>query len=264
MQWWLVFLAVSVLFLVLEWRWPAEQGHGLRGRLRNIGFSLLFVVFGSFCVQLTLGLTQGFTRELVPFSGWLRSFGSIVATLFIGDCIYYWYHRAQHRFSPLWMLHELHHADDQLNATTSRRTYFLEKPVQFLIIVLPSLLLVQSVPFLSFARMDPVGLSLYPYIAILWLVFTHANIRLSFGRFTVVATGPQYHRIHHSVEPAHIDKNFAQFFPVLDRLFGTYAHPAPNEFPKTGTPHLAADARIIETQLRPFKQWLNAFKSGNS
>jgi sterol desaturase/sphingolipid hydroxylase (fatty acid hydroxylase superfamily) len=34
-------------------------------------------------------------------------------------------------------------------------------------------------------------------------------------------TSPQYHRIHHSLKPAHFDKNFAAWFPLWDILFRT-------------------------------------------
>lgn len=58
----------------------------------------------------------------------------------------------------------------------------------------------------------------------------HANARVSFGRvFEHLLVSPRYHRLHHAIAapgapkgsgtPVH--SNFAQLFPVWDRIFGT-------------------------------------------
>jgi hypothetical protein len=87
------------------------------------------------------------------------------------------------------------------------------------------------------------------------LIFSHANLRLSLGPLESLVCGPQVHRIHHSRLPAHRDRNFAQYFPFLDRLFGTYHAPAAGEFPPTGVPGLASDAPIGTALMRPFRIW---------
>lgn len=66
----------------------------------------------------------------------------------------------------------------------------------------------------------------------------HLNMRVSFGRLALVLNNPQYHRIHHSTEPQHRDKNFCKMFPVFDVIFGTAWRPGKDEFPNTGLlPH---------------------------
>jgi sterol desaturase/sphingolipid hydroxylase (fatty acid hydroxylase superfamily) len=62
----------------------------------------------------------------------------------------------------------------------------------------------------------------------------HLNMRVSLGRFGLCLNNPQYHRIHHSVEPQHRDKNFCKMFPLFDVIFGTAWKPGKDEFPKTG------------------------------
>jgi sterol desaturase/sphingolipid hydroxylase (fatty acid hydroxylase superfamily) len=44
----------------------------------------------------------------------------------------------------------------------------------------------------------------------------------------------RFHRIHHSVEPKHFEKNFGIMFTVWDQLFRTAYFPRPDEWPKTG------------------------------
>ncbi len=81
-------------------------------------------------------------------------------------------------------------------------------------------------------------LSPHAFVAFLlfrcWGFVNHANVRIDFGPLTGVIAGPQWHRIHHSTDPHHRDRNFATFFPFIDRLFGTYYAPAVGEYPATG------------------------------
>ncbi|WP_456669859.1 sterol desaturase family protein [Bradyrhizobium sp. USDA 3240] len=46
---------------------------------------------------------------------------------------------------------------------------------------------------------------------------------------------PQWHRIHHSVEMEHQDKNFAAFFPFWDILFGMACVPKQDEYLQQGS-----------------------------
>ena len=45
---------------------------------------------------------------------------------------------------------------------------------------------------------------------------------------------PQWHRIHHSTQPEHVNKNFSGGLPLWDMLFGTAWIPGCNEYPATG------------------------------
>jgi hypothetical protein len=66
------------------------------------------------------------------------------------------------------------------------------------------------------------------------IALAHTNVRAGYGFFSLLITGPQYHRIHHSSRPEHIDKNFAELFPVWDVIFGTVWRPKPDEFRRPG------------------------------
>jgi sterol desaturase/sphingolipid hydroxylase (fatty acid hydroxylase superfamily) len=126
------------------------------------------------------------------------------------------------------------------------RTYWLDRPIQTFIIGLPISYVV---------GIDERAAIMLPFVLTSWLFFTHANLRLRLGILTPVICGPQLHRIHHSIMPEHLNKNLAQFFPVLDILFGTYYAPARNEFPSTGTPGLASDASLGQVLGKPIKVW---------
>ena len=114
-------------------------------------------------------------------------------------------------------------------------------------IVLPTSLL--------FAAAGPGHLQAMIVCTMFFLVFGHANLRVELGAWSVVVCGPQVHRIHHSRLPEHADRNFAQIFPWIDRLFGTYHAPCAGEFPPTGTRELASDAPVPAALARPFRIW---------
>lgn len=93
------------------------------------------------------------------------------------------------------------------------------------------------------------------FIAVLFLTASHANVRLQLGKLTPWLTGHQFQRLHHSIEMKHRDKNFAQYFPVFDKLFSTYYKPEKDEFPKTGLAEVASDIYPHKAVIRPFKLW---------
>lgn len=113
-----------------------------------------------------------------------------------------------------------------MNVTTANRHHWLEVPLHGLFIWMPLGILFHQ---------KPVALSSLWAIFLLWGYFTHFNIRLPLGPLTPVIAGPQLHRIHHSTESRHIDRNFATSFPVFDIIFGTYCAPEnKDEYPDTG------------------------------
>ena len=79
--------------------------------------------------------------------------------------------------------------------------------------------------------------SVLPWLGIVlgvYGLFIHWYTPLQLGFLTRVAVGLQYHRIHHSIEEQHTNKNFGAFLQLWDWLFRTRYVPRPDEFPSTG------------------------------
>jgi sterol desaturase/sphingolipid hydroxylase (fatty acid hydroxylase superfamily) len=246
-----VIAALFVVLFFVERAFPAERGQSMKGRLRNVVLGVLYfavgyMAFSAFMLAFPIEVHPN--HETQPGKVVLI----FVAYILAFDFLYYWYHRAQHRFTWLWAIHELHHADAELNVTTSYRTYWLELLVQNLVIALPIyLLLGQNSEAL-------VGVLV---VANFFLLFTHSNLRLGLGPLTSFICGPQVHRIHHSRLPEHQDRNFAQIFTIYDRIFGTYYAPQKTEYPPTGTVGLASDASLLRDFIKPFSIWGKNFWS---
>jgi sterol desaturase/sphingolipid hydroxylase (fatty acid hydroxylase superfamily) len=253
-------LIVYVAFLAVERRWPAERGQPWRDWWFNIryqAFSYYLVLL--FVYPVAVALTIGALRAAHPgWFGLIRLEGKLDAALallvffFVYDFFYYWFHRWQHLLPLLWEQHKLHHSEESLNATTAMRHHWLEEILRIGFIGLPMAMLLD---------LTPVTAGWLAAVLVYWPYFIHANVRLPLAGLTRVVVGPQAHRIHHSLEAQHRDRNFAAVFPLWDILFGTFFAPQRGEYPRTG---LASGERVTglwQANVLPFAGWRRMWRA---
>lgn len=165
----------------------------------------------------------------------------IVFSLLVFDFFYYWYHRIQHTIPFFWEIHKTHHSIKNLNAVVSYH-HILEEVFRIPFILIPLAILIQiDTPKLAI-------LSSF-YAAYGW--FIHMNSKISLGPLRYLFTDNYYHRIHHSVEPHHHNKNYAAFFPIWDILFRSVHFPKFNEFPKVGLDYMEQPKTLKEYFFSP-------------
>jgi sterol desaturase/sphingolipid hydroxylase (fatty acid hydroxylase superfamily) len=180
--------------------------------------------------------------------------GGLVAMLtgmLIADFFQYWQHRLAHHSKILWQQHLLHHSDECMNVTTTARQHIFDNAL------VP---VFSTIPMAVLFNLPAVNIAMLSLIPLAWQYLTHANIKLGFGPFWWLLVSPNYHRIHHSLEPHHIDKNFAAFFPILDIVFGTAAVPKANEYPATGVAGVSVRT-IKDAYLLPLVGWRRMLKA---
>jgi sterol desaturase/sphingolipid hydroxylase (fatty acid hydroxylase superfamily) len=225
--------AVPLILIPFERIAPAEPGQPGGRILFNLLYAPFIFIVGSVAMmlaapvfQLAIGLSGG---GLAPALGGLGGpiLGPLLLALvyaFVWDFSQYWLHRLHHGSAFFWEMHRFHHEETALSAATYPRNHFLGM-LAVVAFYLPVVVVLgaQTPHFLLYFLIFPV-----------WGYFTHANLRIGFGRFSALLTSPQLHRIHHSARPEHRDHNFATLFPVIDVAFGTYYRPGPGEYPETG------------------------------
>lgn len=224
-------LSVLVPMLVAERLLPAERGQSLGGLLFGLKVWLAtnaFVLAALIPLQtaIIVAVRAYVHHGLIKIDlsqGPLVFVGPIIV-FFVADGFYYAMHRLQHTIPFLWAQHKLHHSATELNAAWTNH-HWLETVVRTAIIVIPMMLLFD----IKTTAVVVLSASLNA-----WAYFKHANLRIELGPLTPVLTGPQLHRMHHSVLSEHADKNFAGFFPIFDLIGGTYLAPRKSEFPPTG------------------------------
>ncbi|MDE2405048.1 MAG: sterol desaturase family protein [Sphingomonadales bacterium] len=154
----------------------------------------------------------------LPF--WI-AFPILVVARDLGE---YLFHRAQHSVPFLWAMHSLHHSDPDMMVLTTQRHFWGDQFLKELTIWPAALLVISPTPALLFAWS----------LLTMWNFALHSSIPLDFGRFSWVLNSPEYHRRHHSIDPAHYNSNFAALLPIWDVVFGGY-HRAEGH-PRTGMP----------------------------
>jgi sterol desaturase/sphingolipid hydroxylase (fatty acid hydroxylase superfamily) len=220
-------------------RWPTNAGLGV------INVALL----AAFAAWLTSGAATS-RWGLLPLLG-LPLALTVVVSVIVLDAASYAAHRALHRVPGLWVVHRVHHADCDCDATTALRFHpgeaLLSGAVQATVIA------ILGVP--------PAGVLAHYALAQTLTVLEHANVRIPAvveRPLRRVFVTPDMHRIHHSAQPGEGDTNFATILPLWDRLFGTYrAEPAGgHETMRVGLEQFrtAKDLTLPWTLLLPFRR----------
>jgi sterol desaturase/sphingolipid hydroxylase (fatty acid hydroxylase superfamily) len=242
-----------VAIVLLEWLVPAfnipSRHYGL-----NLCYAVVngvamvaiapFIAAGTAHVIQSIGVGLIDLRAL-GFDGFTGGVIAILVGALVLDFFQYWEHRAFHRSKILWQQHLLHHSDEYMNFTTAARNHPIEFFLMPIFVTIPMAILFKLPPI------NIVALSLIPYA---WNYFAHSNVQLGFGPFWWALVSPNYHRIHHSLEPHHIDRNFAMFFPIWDIAFGTAVAPRPGDCPGTGVAGVSVQT-VTQAFLQPLVGW---------
>jgi sterol desaturase/sphingolipid hydroxylase (fatty acid hydroxylase superfamily) len=124
-------------------------------------------------------------------------------------------HVATHKLPLLWRVHQMHHADVDIDVTTAIRFH----PIEIALSVLWKIVcvLILGPPVLA--------VLLFEILLNACAMFSHANIALPAGLDRLLRTvfvTPDMHRVHHSVLRREHDSNYGFNLSVWDRIFGTY------------------------------------------
>jgi sterol desaturase/sphingolipid hydroxylase (fatty acid hydroxylase superfamily) len=142
---------------------------------------------------------------------WLAVFA---AMLMLDSLAAYWSHRLMHAVPLLWRIHRVHHADSEVDVSSSLRNHPLE-----LVVTAP---VSAAVVLLIGAPVSAVMAS--QTLALAAAIWQHADIRLPERLEHVLAAviiTPRLHRLHHHPDRAVHDTNFGDSLVLWDWMFGT-------------------------------------------
>ena len=140
--------------------------------------------------------------------------------LLAADFVTYWVHRAFHQLPWLWHFHAIHHSSTQMDWLAGSRIHIVDALVTRSLAFTPIFVL-------GFSQ---AALVAYVVFVSFHAVYIHSNTRWRFPVLLWAIATPEYHHWHHTSDEEGIDKNFAAFLPLWDKLFGT-AH-LPDHWPK--------------------------------
>jgi sterol desaturase/sphingolipid hydroxylase (fatty acid hydroxylase superfamily) len=173
----------------------------------------------------------------------------------IYDFVYYWMHRTQHAIPWWWALHSMHHSQRQMSCWTNDRGSYVDGFLQSMVLACVGLLI----------GVEPDQFALLMFLGELAQNFSHANVRIGFGRvFERIFVDPKFHRLHHMIvdpeRPRLHDCNYGQVFSIWDRVFGTALYGEAPRPTGVGDPTVDADNErgLVAMQWGAFRRFWGA------
>jgi sterol desaturase/sphingolipid hydroxylase (fatty acid hydroxylase superfamily) len=217
-----IFLSIFVAVALAEWQWPRRDRVQTRRERWTINIGIL--VFDIIAQRLTVGAAAFATAVYAESQGWgLFNYLSwpfwleAVLAFLILDFAIYLQHVMSHALPAFWRLHQVHHADLDVDLTTGTRFH----PIEIIISMIYKAALVAAL------GVNPWVVIVFEAVLNASAVYTHGNIRIPEKVDHVLRwlfCTPDMHRVHHSVIPEETNSNFGFFLSVWDRLCGTMRH----------------------------------------
>jgi sterol desaturase/sphingolipid hydroxylase (fatty acid hydroxylase superfamily) len=237
----LAYLALAAfvcLLVAAEMAFPREPLMSREDRIRVVVFALISIPVIYLCSTLALRLMASFgVRPLFPGTGPLH----ILVAVLLGDFGYYWYHRAQHAIPLLWKIHAVHHSPEKMGAGAGFH-HVLDAPLRVALLLLPATWLIGGS-----------GSAEVSFLLTLHGFYVHSTTRANFGRFAWIVCDNRAHRVHHSRDADHFNRNFGVVTLAWDRLFGTAHIPKAGEWPRIGLDEMP-EPKSIAVFLWPWKR----------
>jgi sterol desaturase/sphingolipid hydroxylase (fatty acid hydroxylase superfamily) len=228
------------IFLPFELAFPKER-IPLSRRAGGFIFLLAAAPLGAAVAVIMGDISKALNIQPIPVHLGVFSpvVGAIVLALWL-DLQFYVAHRIEHRF--FWRFHAVHHSIRDLSAANSYH-HWTEALMSLTV----------AIPLMFF------DVKIAPTLGLLVLLFRyqqfyiHSSSRPHFGPLRYVWVDNRYHRIHHSLNPEHFNKNFGAFSPLWDWLFGTLYMPQSKEWPEVGVEGLHQPESIKDWLVAPWR-----------
>ncbi len=216
-----VFIAMLVLMGILETLAPRRKRSFERPArwFTNLGM----VVISSLAIRLifpgaaAIGVAIWASAEgygLLALTDWPFWLETLIAVILL-DMAIYGQHVASHKIPVLWRLHQVHHADPDIDATTGIRFH----PVEIVLSMAYKMVIV------ILLGAPAVAVFIFEVVLNGSALFNHANLRLPLLIDRIIRSifvTPDMHRVHHSVISEETDSNYGFNLSIWDRVFGTY------------------------------------------
>merc|ERR550532_968538 len=204
--------------IALEWSLKFVQGEAPRindGVLSIVHGLLMMLMEALVSSSVGAAYVYVYTHYSLYRLPWDSSLTWILAAVGIDFC-YYWVHRAAHEINLLWAAHQVHHSSEEYNLTTALRQSAFQS--------------FGSVPFyLPLALFIPPSQAVvHKELNLLYQFWIHTELVTNLGPLEFVLNTASHHRVHHGANRYCLDKNYAGFLIIWDRMFGTFQAERPD------------------------------------
>ena len=219
----LIVLGVQLVLGFIEYQLPARPDWLLPAK-RKIGLILLviaiFIYSGSIAAPfyaITLDPMLSDMRSFFGIDVWPHHWpmiGQVILAFLLSELIWYWFHRAEHRWSLVWRLsgHGAHHSFKNLSALN----FGANHPLEYFVLLVPSAIV--ELLFGAGAAIGGAAILLVTQASIV-----HSNIPTNSKGIGWLLTTNRYHIHHHSLVIEESNTNYGCAVILWDRLFGTFS-----------------------------------------
>ncbi|SFG80526.1 sterol desaturase family protein [Neptunomonas qingdaonensis] len=220
------------LLLIMQVLWPVQRNVKNLGSSLRMDFLYLLIMIPFYAI--TVPLFFSFLGEvyeqyfsIINLSALVHHIPllEIILGILVIDFLGWMHHLVRHKVPVFWDFHAIHHSQTKMNPFTNERVHPLDVLIARII---------KYIPALFFEDAISVGFSYLVLHAFLDRL-NHSNIRTNLGVFRYLLVTPQSHRVHHSKQKEHYDKNFGVTLSIWDYCFGTQVRDY-SVYPKTGVP----------------------------
>ncbi len=206
-------IAIGLIVVELVYCWFARKDHyTFQESVANFGTALgnqTTNVLVAFFVYVSYGfLWDKFHIFEINMNQWWNWF-----VLLIGiDFLFYWFHRWGHEINILWAAHSPHHSAEEMNLMVGLRASVTQRLFSFFFLW----------P-LTIIGFDPVNIYIMTGVHLFIGYWHHTEALPKFWKWIeFIFNTPSHHRVHHGVNLQYLDKNYAEFLILWDRVFGTF------------------------------------------
>lgn len=211
-----------LLFWILEGAIPLLQLRYKKTKLKhaaiNFSFTLFHLLIHSILAFGIIKISDWSIQNNFGLVQWLplNVLGKIVVCFFVLDFFMGWLvHWVEHKVPFLWRFHVVHHADNNVDATTGLRHHPFESVVRGFFVLTGICIL--GAPMYC--------VMIYQTILIFATAFTHANISLPKSidkALSYFLISPNMHKVHHHYKQPYTDSNYGAVLSIWDRMFRTF------------------------------------------
>lgn len=203
-----------ILLIIIEMLWArrtAPEKYEPKDTLVSLAFGTGSTVAGALTGGVVLAIGFWLYQYRLFDIGW--QWWAWALCFILDDLAYYCFHRSAHRVRWFWASHVNHHSSQHYNLSTALRQTWTGFIALGFIFRLPLLLV----------GFDPLMIAFCGALNLIGGFWVHTEAINKMPRwFEAVMNTPSHHRVHHATNPVYLDKNYAGFFIVWDRMFGTF------------------------------------------
>ncbi|MCK5830024.1 MAG: sterol desaturase family protein [Methylococcales bacterium] len=215
-------VAIGIFTVMICWEYYNPRRQQMTPREQRWPINIGLAVFNMVLMRFTIGglaylgainasnQSWGLLNQFI-ITGWLK----VGLSILLLDLAIYVQHVISHKWKLLWQLHQIHHTDIEIDATTAVRFHPLEIVIS----------MGYKIGCIYLIGADPIAVIAFEIILNATATFNHSNINLPTKidrtlRWIVIT--PDIHRIHHSTVQSETDSNYGFSISLWDRLFKTY------------------------------------------